>query len=145
MRRVMKSEEIFRRVREVVARELGIETRDIAWESRLVTDLGAEKTDLLDLVFRLQREFKMDTIPAGHLFPKLTHEMTDAEGALTGKGVGLLLVGAKEASLAHLDLEPGKRLEDLQTVGMLCRYVRDRFTDLDTAFAVGNLDLGGEG
>ena len=146
MAKVMKSEEIFRRVREVVARALYVDKADIAWESRLGADLAAEWLDLLDLAFRLQQEFKTDTILAKHLFPKMTNEMTDAGGRLTETGIELLYESLPGESLAHLGLEPGARMEDLQTVGMLCRYMRSRFPERDDpALADEYRVFGGEG
>jgi acyl carrier protein len=48
------------RTKKVVALCLGWEVADIRPESRLVSDLGAESIDLLELLFLLEREFEIN-------------------------------------------------------------------------------------
>jgi acyl carrier protein len=64
--RVMASryDDIYERTRSCVASALAIDTAKIAPTSSLIGDLGAESLDLLDLVFRLETEFKIK-IPQG--------------------------------------------------------------------------------
>lgn len=57
---------IYPKVREIIADVLVIDEADITLESRLITDLGAESIDFLDLVFQLEKEFKIK-IPRGQL------------------------------------------------------------------------------
>ena len=143
---VLSSEDIFKRVRKTVAEALYIDEGDIDLEKRLMPDLGAEWVDLLDLAFCLQREFGCN-VPHDHLFIKVTHEMVDANGLLTESGIELIYERIPGTNFAHLMLEPGGRMEDLQTVAMLCRYFRSKFPEPDEASARADGDrvLRGEG
>ncbi|MBO8165983.1 MAG: acyl carrier protein [Thermotogae bacterium] len=53
----MSPEEIFEKVREIIAEKLGIETDDIELSSDLTEDLGADSLDLVDLVMAFEDEF----------------------------------------------------------------------------------------
>lgn len=44
-------------VREMVARSLGLDIEDIQPSSKLMTELGADSLDLIDLIFLLERRF----------------------------------------------------------------------------------------
>ncbi len=124
MANVLSDDEILRRVRTVLIDALGVDDADILPESRIVTDLEAQWPDLLDIGFRLNRAFSL-VIPTDHLFPKVKAEMVDAEGRLTNAGIDMLYANAPQGrGLLHLRLEPGTRMADLQTVAMICRYVK---------------------
>ena len=51
----------------VLVQSLGVDEDDVTPAATLLGDLGAESIDLLDIVFRLEREFAI-TIPRGELF-----------------------------------------------------------------------------
>ncbi|OAA31396.1 acyl carrier protein [Kosmotoga arenicorallina S304] len=53
----MSPEEIFEKVREIIAEKLGIEVDDIELSSDLTEDLGADSLDLVDLVMAFEDEF----------------------------------------------------------------------------------------
>ena len=53
----MSPEEIFEKVREIIAEKLGIEADDIELSSDLTEDLGADSLDLVDLVMAFEDEF----------------------------------------------------------------------------------------
>lgn len=50
-------ENIFEKVREIVARELKIEPEKITLDSAFVDDLGADSLDMVELVMALEDEF----------------------------------------------------------------------------------------
>lgn len=56
------------RTRKVVAECLGREVNEVQADSRLVSDLGADSMDLLELVFLLEREFDV-RLQTEELFP----------------------------------------------------------------------------
>src|SRR4051794_28905825 len=68
-RTMTDSDEIFARVTRVVVQSLGVDEGDVAPSATLRGDLGAESIDFLDIVFRLEREFRL-RIPRGELFPE---------------------------------------------------------------------------
>ncbi len=86
----MNVESVYPRVREIIADVLVIDEDEIALNSRLIVDLGAESIDFLDLVFQLEKEFAIK-IPRGQLEKNARGELTEAEfekgGVLTAAGM----------------------------------------------------------
>lgn len=62
----MNVADVYPKVREIVADVLVIDEDEVSQNSRLIADLGAESIDFLDLVFQLEKEFKIK-IPRGQL------------------------------------------------------------------------------
>lgn len=81
---------VYPKVREIIADVLVIDEDEISLNSRLITDLGAESIDFLDLVFQLEKEFKIK-IPRGQLEKNargaLTEEEFEKGGTLTAQGL----------------------------------------------------------
>src|SRR3954465_1450478 len=63
------NDEIFEKVQSTLVDALGVDGDDVTPDATLFEDLGAESIDLLDIVFRLQRNFGIK-IPRGELFPE---------------------------------------------------------------------------
>ena len=57
-------DQILARVTTVLVQSLGVDEDDVTPAASLLGDLGAESIDLLDIVFRLEREFAI-AIPRG--------------------------------------------------------------------------------
>ena len=53
----MTRDEILAKVRPLVVDSLAVEAEDVQYQSRLVTDLGADSLDFIDLIFMLEGEF----------------------------------------------------------------------------------------
>src|SRR3954466_15858428 len=51
---------IFAEVQACIADSLAVPSAEIALESRLVDDLGADSLDLVDIVFTLERKFRIN-------------------------------------------------------------------------------------
>ncbi len=89
----MNSAGVYPKVREIIADVLVIDEEDIALNSRLITDLGAESIDFLDLVFQLEKEFKIK-IPRGQLEKNARGTLAEDEfekgGVLTVAGLDAL-------------------------------------------------------
>lgn len=71
------------RVREIVAEALVRPAAQVRLDSNLMSDLGAESLDFLDLVFRLEREFHIQ-ITRGEMERAARGDMTDEEFAPLG-------------------------------------------------------------
>ncbi|HEY7902908.1 MAG TPA: acyl carrier protein [Casimicrobiaceae bacterium] len=84
---------IFPKVAEVIADALGCEVSDVKPSSSLIEDLDAESIDFLDLVFRLERAFKVK-IPRGKIVEDARGDLSEA--AFEQKGI------VTEAGLARL-------------------------------------------
>ena len=81
---------IYPKVAEIIADALGCDEEDIQPESSLINDLDAESIDFLDIVFRLEREFKVK-IPRGKAIEEARGELSEEEfeqgGIVTDAGV----------------------------------------------------------
>ena len=81
---------VFPAVGETIADALGRDLGEVALDSRLIEDLGAESIDFLDIVFRLEQLFKVQ-IPRGKIVEDARGELSEEEfaedGVLTRLGI----------------------------------------------------------
>lgn len=56
----MATEPIDRKVREIIALQLGLGDEDVQPDSTFVDDLGADSLDVLELIMALEEEFEVD-------------------------------------------------------------------------------------
>jgi acyl carrier protein len=84
---------VFPKVAEVIADALGVDVGEVKLNSSLIEDLDAESIDFLDLVFRLERAFKVK-IPRGKIVEDARGSLTEAEfeqkGIITDAGLAQL-------------------------------------------------------
>ena len=89
----MNTQDVYPKVRDIIADVLVLEEDEVQPHSRLIGDLGAESIDFLDLVFQLEKEFKIK-IPRGQLEKESRGNLTDAEfeqgGVVTEAGMEAL-------------------------------------------------------
>src|SRR3990172_12871108 len=76
------NQEIVKSVKFIVSQALKVDENKVDLHSSLIKDLGAESIDFLDIVFRLEKTFKIK-IPKGELFPEKL--LTDARFVQDGK------------------------------------------------------------
>ena len=69
---------IFPKVAETVADAIGCEVEKVKLDSSLIDDLGAESIDFVDIIFRLQRLFKVK-IPRGKIVEEARGSLSEAE------------------------------------------------------------------
>ena len=84
---------VFPKVADVIADALGCDLADVKLDSSLIEDLDAESIDFLDLVFRLERAFKVK-IPRGKIVEDARGDLAEAD--FEQKGI------VTEAGLARL-------------------------------------------
>lgn len=81
---------VFPKVAEVIADALGCDVADVKLDSSLIDDLDAESIDFLDLVFRLERAFKVK-IPRGKIVEDARGDLAEADfeqkGIVTDAGM----------------------------------------------------------
>jgi acyl carrier protein len=81
---------IYPKVAETMADALGRDVAELRRDASLIDDLGAESIDFLDIVFRLERTFKVK-IPRGKLVEEARGHLSEAEfekgGVVTDAGV----------------------------------------------------------
>lgn len=108
----MNVNDIYPKVRDIVAEVLVVDEDEVSLDSRLIADLGAESIDFLDLVFQLEKEFSVK-IPRGQLEKNARGELTDEEfeqgGVLTDKGL--------KALKGYLSEVPSEYFKDNMKVG----------------------------
>lgn len=89
----MNVDSVYPKVREIVADVLVIDEDEVSLNSRLISDLSAESIDFLDLVFQLEKEFKIK-IPRGQLEKNARGDLAEDEfekgGSLTPAGLEAL-------------------------------------------------------
>ena len=115
------------KVAEVMADALGCDVEQLALDVPLIEGLDAESIDFLDMVFRLERAFKVK-IPRGKIVEDARGELSEAEferkGVLTEAGLARLR--------AYLSEVPAERFQSpmkvadiprLFTVETFCRLV----------------------
>ena len=69
---------LFPDVAQIVADAIGCEVEKVKPGSSLINDLGAESIDFVDIVFRLQRRFKVK-IPRGKIIEDARGDLSEAE------------------------------------------------------------------
>lgn len=92
---------LYGEVKKVLAEALNVEEEEITPSSKIVSDLGAESIDFLDITFRLERQFNIK-IPRNELFPEGVFEGDAAclaDGKITPHGVDKL-----QAAMPHVAL-----------------------------------------
>jgi acyl carrier protein len=75
----MEEDEVFRRVKKVVARQLNVDADRVTMNADFAADLGADPLDLVELVMALEEEFGIE-IP----------DIYDKEITTAGKAVALI-------------------------------------------------------
>jgi acyl carrier protein len=110
-----------------IAQALARDPAEVNISSRLFADLEAESIDLLDIVFRLEREFKIQ-IPRGRIIEDARGDLSEAEfennGVLTAAGLTRLREYLSEVPAESF--RPKMNLADvptLFTVETMCKMV----------------------
>jgi acyl carrier protein len=118
---------VYPRVATAIAQALARDAAEVRLDSRLFADLEAESIDLLDIVFRLEREFKVQ-IPRGRIIEDARGELSEAEfehkGVLTTAGIARLREYLSEVPAERF--HPRMTLADvptLFTVETMCKMV----------------------
>ena len=90
---------VYPTVAETIADALGCDLEEVKPDVSLIEDLGAESIDFLDMVFRLERAFKVK-IPRGKIVENARGALTEAEfeqkGLVTDVGLAQLMAYLSE-------------------------------------------------
>ncbi len=120
--------EIIKNVKSIISQALKVDENKIELHSSLIKDLGAESIDFLDIVFRLEKTFKIK-IPKGELFPEklLTDARYIKDGKITQAGVEELQRRIPGANWVEFSKNPlVANLGDVFTVGMIVDYLSEK-------------------
>ena len=126
----MTNDEILAKVRTLLVDALSVDDDEVTPAARLNADLGAESIDMLDIVFRLEREFRLGKIDRNELFPESIFagdpEFVE-DGVVTPKGLDYLrekLPYADQSKINAFAKAPKlDQIGDLFTVDLIVRFV----------------------
>jgi acyl carrier protein len=81
---------IYPKLAAIVAEAIGCDVEKVKLDASLIDDLGAESIDFVDIVFRLQRQFKVK-IPRGKIVEEARGSLSEADfekaGVVSDAGV----------------------------------------------------------
>ena len=126
-------QEIIKNVKVIISQALKFDESKIELHSSLIKDLGAESIDFLDIVFRLEKTFKIK-IPKGELFPEklLTDARFVKDGKITTAGIGELKKRIPNAQWTEFSKDPlVANLGDIFTVGMIVDYLSEKLATVN--------------
>ena len=136
----MNVENVYPKVREIIADVLVIDEEEIAKTSRLISDVGAESIDFLDLVFQLEKEFGIK-IPRGQLEKNARGDLSEDEfekgGVLTSKGMQALRNYLNEVPADYF--KPNMKIGEIPllfTVETFCKLVVSALSEQQVAQTV---------
>jgi len=124
----MDEKVIYEKVKESVIEALGVDEEEVIPHAVLFDDLGAESLDLLDIVFRLEKEFGIK-IPRGGIQAEalsaegenLKEEDLVVDGVLTPLGIEKLKEVMPEVDPARIT--EGFRADDIPTLFTVQTFV----------------------
>ena len=128
-----EKQEIIKNVRSIIAQALKVSESEVTLESSLIKDLGAESIDFLDIVFRLEKAFKIK-IPKGELFPEklLTDARYVSDGRVTAAGLEELKKRVRNGHWNEFLKDPlVSNLGNIFTVGMIVDYLSEKLATAD--------------
>jgi len=118
---------IYSKVADIIADALGCDVETVMPKASLINDLGAESIDFLDIIFRLEREFKVK-IPRGKIVEAARGHLSEAEfenaGIITEAGMARVREFLSEVPADRLN-SPQKYAEipKLFTTETFCKLV----------------------
>ena len=125
-------EEIFHGVKEALVDALAVDDEDVTPEATLVGDLGAESIDILDIIYRLEKNFGIK-IDQAELIPSdliNSPEFKQDDGKLTSAGVTELRKRLPYANLDAFEKNPlVQNIATVLTVNDMCYLIESKLAD----------------
>lgn len=118
---------VYPQVAAIIADSLGCDAREVTAEKALIDDLGAESIDFLDIVYRLERAFRVK-IPRGRIEAQARAGLPAREfenaGVVTAAGVARLAELLSEVPASRFrDRMKVADIPSLFTVETFCKIV----------------------
>jgi len=120
--------DIRNQVREALVEALGVDEEEVVADAVLTKDLEAESIDFLDIIFRLEKAFKIK-IPREDIFPQaiLSNKEYVENGKLKTAGLEALKKHYPYLNYAEVEKKMDSfEMQDLFTVSMLEDYLKYR-------------------
>lgn len=125
----MTREQIFEEIQEILIDALGLDDDEVTAKATLMSDLGAESIDFLDIVFRMEKSFDIK-IPREELFPAeglMSNGDFVSGGKLTEKGLAELKAQMPHTDFSSFEADPDvNKIPDLFTVDALVNFIETR-------------------
>lgn len=123
----MNVENVYPRVAKIISDVLSIDENEISLKKSLIKDLGAESIDFLDLIFQLEREFKIKA-PLRQIEKEARGNLSEGEfeqnGVVTKAGLEVLKQHLSEVPQENFkDNLKVKEIPTLFTVETFCKIV----------------------
>lgn len=122
----MTRDEIYSKVREILADTLSVDEEDIQPTSTLKGDLGAESIDYLDISFQLEKNFGFK-IGQNELFPQGVAQDPKyvKEGKVTPEGITALVERLPHFDFTKFRQDPQlSRIHEIFTVDAIVNFVQ---------------------
>ncbi len=107
-------DQVFEKVQDCFVEALGVDDDEVTQDAKVIDDLGAESLDFLDIVFRLERAFKIK-IPRGDLERQVQDSMGEdpyeIDGVLTERALNELRTVMPE--VPDDEVQPGLKTKDI--------------------------------
>ena len=125
-------EEIFAGVKEALVDALAVDDEDVTPDATLVGDLGAESIDILDIIYRLEKNFGIK-IDQAELIPSdliNSPEFKQDDGKLTAEGVAELRKRLPYANLDAFAKNPLiQNIATVLTVNDMCYLIESKLAN----------------
>ena len=124
----MTEDEVFEKVKETLVDALGVDEEEVTADATLTGDLGAESSDFLDIVFRLEKGFNIK-IPRGELFPDGIFNNPEfvKDGKLTASGLAQLKTSMPHVDFTEFEQDPDiNKMASLFKVQTIVSYVKTK-------------------
>ena len=125
-------EEIFTGVKEALVDALAVDDEDVTPDATLVGDLGAESIDILDIIYRLEKNFGIK-IDQAELIPSdliNSPEFKQDDGKLTAEGVAELRKRLPYANLDAFAKNPLiQNIATVLTVNDMCYLIESKLAN----------------
>ncbi len=123
----MNIAEVLPKIQDIIADVLVLDEDEVQANSRLIADLGAESIDFLDLVFQLEKEFKIK-IPRGQLEKDSRGDLSEDEFAKGGvvTDAGMIALKGYFSELPADSFDKNIKVNEIATlftVETFCRVV----------------------
>ncbi|MBI2451922.1 acyl carrier protein [Candidatus Pacearchaeota archaeon] len=122
----VKMKTLEERVTDVLSDALGVDEEEITPDGSIIYDLGAESVDYLDILMRIEREFRIK-IPNGELFPVaiIPSEYNSDEGIRNLKA-RYSKINIKELKTKKEALDFYGAIHERVTVGSIINYLESK-------------------
>ena len=125
-------EDIFNGVKEALVDALAVDEEDVTPDATLVGDLGAESIDILDIIYRLEKNFGIKIEQAELIPSDLTSspEFKQEDGKLTAEGVAELRKRLPYANLDAFAKNPLiQNIATVLTVNDMCYLIESKLAN----------------